>query len=144
MPQEFGRAMIIAESIIVILVSGRHDSNRSQMIKNHKAVWNDFLEMVEVLGRPVSDYYKGPLTYYGTAIWESIHEELVFRARSVLLMEKKRGPICFSNEVLEEVKLAKEWFVRVHSIALKYQLAEKEYDSYFEAAKKELEKGGSK
>ena len=140
MPHDWWRVIFTATILFLVLLSLRHNTNRSQTVRSYKSVWNDFLEMVDVLGLPLYNYYSGPLTYHGGAIWESLRKELVFRARSVLLMEKKGGPTGFSESALEEIRLAREWLARVHSVALKYQFAEKKWDAYFDAAREELEK----
>ena len=73
------------------------DKNVLQERKEVEVAWSDFLEMVEVFAGPVSNYYQGPLVYNGGAIWESLHKELVFRAKSVLLVEKKKTSMRFSD-----------------------------------------------
>ena len=41
---------------------------------------------------------------------------------------------------MKEILLARNMFAHVHSVALKYELAEADWGPYFDAAKEELEK----
>lgn len=136
--------------LILVLIGVRENPDRSKVIKLYEKVFSDFLDLVEVFSKPVHDNYQGRLGYNKEVLWEVVRAELVNRAKNIIIVEERidhfrntpdigfKGII--ADVAIKGLTLAREQFKRTHTIALKYELAEKEWNSYFDVAKGELAK----